>query len=67
MSSFGVVSDFVSGLHSYPLWYGSVHVHFVCEFTLDDERLVRTHFDVLKFNKSKGLTIVSTKNNKIKS
>ena len=45
MSSLGVVTDFVSGLHSNPLWNRTVHVHLMGKFTFDYERFVRTHFD----------------------
>merc|ERR1711931_354488 len=43
VSSLGVVSDFVSGLHPHPLWHWSVLVHRVRKFALDDECLVRRH------------------------
>ena len=43
MSSLSVVSNFVTSLHSDPLWYRSVTLHLVCKFTLNDKRLVRRH------------------------
>ena len=49
VTSLGVVSDFVSGLHSHPLWDRSIHVHLMSQFTLDDKRLVRSHSDWLMY------------------
>merc|ERR1719431_568520 len=49
VTSLCIVSDLVSGLHSYPLWYRSIHVHLMCKFALDFERLVRSHVDSLVY------------------
>ena len=40
MTSFCVVSDLVPCPHSDPLWDWSVHIHFVCKLTLDNECFV---------------------------